>query len=115
MTAGAWAGCPHCGAMVLNSYEGWTRHQTTCPDPALLTPLEAAQLPEGATVEVTWSGGNGPHQYEVHLGPGEQPYAGDVRNDNPLTGLEAFVGDRPYHTHVRRIDRGGARDEALVG
>jgi len=32
-----------------------------------LTQQEAEALPEGAKVCVTWSGGNGPHWYFVHI------------------------------------------------
>lgn len=31
-----------------------------------LTEEQVAELPEGTRVVITWSGGNGPHTYEVH-------------------------------------------------
>ena len=32
-----------------------------------LTQQEAESLPDGAKVRVTWSGGNGPHWYFIHI------------------------------------------------
>lgn len=32
-----------------------------------LTQEEFDQLPDGADVVITWSGGNGPHQYKIHV------------------------------------------------
>jgi hypothetical protein len=65
----------------------------------LLTQEEADALPDGTEVIITWSGGNGPHRYVIHV-VGRMRFAGDPRNDNPLT----FVGTERFHTHVQLAD-----------
>lgn len=67
-----------------------------------LTPDEVNRLPEGATVTVIWSGGNGPHDYLVVVGDDGQRYVAaesapiELRFYNPLT----FVGQERFHTRV---------------
>jgi len=71
----------------------------------LLTQEEADVLPDGTEIIATWSGGNGPHRYTVHI-VGRMRYAGDPKNDNPLT----FVGKERYHTHVSLASPGSEPD-----
>lgn len=73
-----------------------------------VTPAQLAALPDGTTVEVTWSGGNGPHRYVLeqrcgvtYAQPPENPH-GPLRWYNPLT----FVGTEAYHTRVRPVENG---------
>lgn len=68
-----------------------------------LTEEQVAELPEGAKVVITWSGGNGPHTYEIHQCAG-QTYAWSsdlylaerLKHYNPIT----FVGAERFHTRV---------------
>ena len=73
-----------------------------------LTAEQVAELPEGALIEIIWSGGNGPHQYRVHIDwPDEQRYAVSL-SDWPTPRTPAmltynpldFVGQERYHTRV---------------
>jgi len=67
-----------------------------------LTEDEVAELPEGAPITVTWSGGNGPHDYVIAVDCHGTRYAWapgsgrQLRFYNPLT----FVGQERYHTRV---------------
>ena len=71
----------------------------------LLTDDEVRALPEGTPITVTWSGGNGPHEYVLTFDKRGEPYAwasdlhdpnGRLRFYNPLT----FVGAERFHTRV---------------
>jgi len=67
-----------------------------------LTQAEVDGLPDGTPIEVTWSGGNGPHRYRVHVDHRGNRYAWSGSGDptyNPLT----YVGAEPYHTHVAAL------------
>lgn len=62
-----------------------------------LTREQVADLPEGAEVEVVWSGGNGPHRYRiVHVN-------GEVCVDNIYQDPLTFVGDEQPFTTVRHM------------
>lgn len=63
------------------------------------------QLPEGTPVTVTWSGGNGPHDYVIVVDRLGYRYAATsddpedrLRFYNPLT--DTFTGTERYHTRV---------------
>lgn len=65
-----------------------------------LTEEEALALPDGTEVEITWSGGNGPHRYFIcrdARGNVSVKTGGSVDYIHSLR----FVGKEPYHTHVR--------------
>lgn len=68
---------------------------------AHLSQAEADELPEGARVTVTWSGGNGPHGYVIAVDRYGRRYVWDgtteaLRYYNPLR----FVGRERFHTRV---------------
>jgi hypothetical protein len=73
----------------------------------LLTTSEVSELVEGTPVTITWSGGNGPHDYVIavdergrrHAAPNNDP-DDPMRWYNPIT----FVGLESFHTHVRMAD-----------
>jgi hypothetical protein len=77
-----------------------------------LTPTEVRRLPGGARITVTWSGGNGPHDYVVRWWRGD-PYAiteDEARRQPPgwvdvVRALD-FIGPSQPRTQVWR--RGGA-------
>lgn len=62
----------------------------------LLSQAEVDELPDGARVIVIWSGGNGPHEYEICR------RNGDVCVKNIYTDRLDFVGKTAYHTRVER-------------
>ena len=63
-----------------------------------LTQEQVDELPEGAEVEITWSGGNGPHRYLIAIDVNGTRCVDTVYCD-PID----FVGpDRPF-TVVRRV------------
>lgn len=69
----------------------------------VLTQTEVDALPDGTMIEVTWSGGNGPHIYTAeHRGK----YVAALVPDGPMSGYKAgtlmFCGKRPL-TEVRRV------------
>lgn len=75
-----------------------------------LTNPEIKALPEGAAIEIVWSGGNGPHQGRVVFDHRGEPYyvpeqefpkgpEGPMWFYNPIT----FVGEAPPFTVVRRL------------
>jgi hypothetical protein len=78
------------------------------PDGDPLLEEEVDQLAEGTPVVVIWTGGNGPHQYVLHVcdrDPGTR-YVWDGQNErlrhyNPLR----FVGTERYNTRVWRAER----------
>lgn len=71
-----------------------------------LTADEVAELPSGVPIEVVWSGGNGPHRYQVFVDARGRRYAwsGSPRMEmyNPLD----FVGLERFHTRVWLVDDG---------
>ena len=77
-----------------------------------LTADEVAALRPGQAIEVIWSGGNGPHHYIVREKAGTL-YAGNPRNDNPLTGPGTFIGQERYHTRVWKLVRLAPSSEAV--
>jgi hypothetical protein len=87
-------------------------------DAPLLDQTEVDALAPGTAIEVTWSGGNGPHRYRVHVDKHGQRYAWTGSGQltyNPLV----YVGREPFHTHVSRpalhgIDALGEAAEALI-
>jgi len=74
------------------------------PDSEMLSEDEVRALPEGTWITVIWSGGNGPHDYELVFNHQGEPYAwaknldhnGNLKFYNPLT----FIGKERYHTRV---------------
>mgnify|MGYP006908300124 CR=1 FL=1 len=63
-----------------------------------LSQEEVDALPTGTKVSICWSGGNGPHEYEV------ASVEGRAFTRHPLIMHRIdFVGSEPYHTKVRRI------------
>ena len=71
----------------------------------LLTQAQVDRLPDGAEVEIVWSGGNGPHRYVIHRDERfDGPLAWTGRDgEHPLMGGITFVGSERYHTQVRLI------------
>ncbi len=69
----------------------------------LLTQNEVDNLPEGTKVIITWTGGNGPHEYMIHKRKGSN--ASFVKPHNPNSGWWDgeidFVGKERFHTHVQ--------------
>jgi hypothetical protein len=77
----------------------------------LLTQEEIPSLKDGEIVVITWSGGNGPHSYEI----GKCKWTGDVCVVHRLPGIGSeagqiyrhdnlnFVGRERWHTHVQRL------------
>jgi hypothetical protein len=76
----------------------------------LLSAQQVADLDHGTEVEITWSGGNGPHRYRVHQSLGDT-FAVPLREwdagesgrlwlYNPIT----FIGAEQFHTRVRTVD-----------
>lgn len=63
--------------------------------PKRLSQKECDKLPVGTKVIVTWSGGNGPHEYTVVRHWGGVSLV-DTAYDDPLD----FVGQEFYHTAV---------------
>ena len=77
-------------------------------DYSLLTQDEVDRLKDGTPVTITWSGGNGPHEYVVAVWPGrEEPgnrYAAPADDPNGkmryYPGPISFVGSARFHTKV---------------
>jgi hypothetical protein len=70
---------------------------------SLLTEAEVAELVEGTRITITWSGGNGPHDYMVAVDKYGVRYA--AINDDPDDPFRwynriDFVGSERFHTHV---------------
>lgn len=66
-----------------------------------LTQEEVDNLPAGTKVVITWSGGNGPHEYTIH----KRDYSGSfVKESNPNAGSYDgeidFVGEKSPYTVV---------------
>lgn len=61
-----------------------------------LTEEQVAELAEGTEVEVTWSGGNGPHRYRIVIG-----HDGKRCTDNLYQDPLDFVGPEQPYTVVR--------------
>jgi hypothetical protein len=77
----------------------------TAPDAEPLTAEEVDQLPDGTSIIVTWSGGNGPHRYVLHVDRWGRRYAavvpehdptGAFRTYNPLVGVGAWPRTRVW-------------------
>ena len=68
----------------------------------LLTQEEVDTLPAGTKVIITWSGGNGPHEYTIHKRNNET--GSFVKDSNPNAGWYDgeidFVGNKKFNTHV---------------
>lgn len=60
-----------------------------------LTQEECNELPEGTEVVVTWSGGNGPHEYRIY-----GHFGGYAQVDNIYHDELDFVGLRSCNTAV---------------
>lgn len=76
----------------------------------LLSQEEVEELPEGTKVVITWSGGNGPHQYVIARHP-KTGYTYAALNDDPSDRLRFhnpidFVGIESFHTHVSVVSDG---------
>lgn len=68
-----------------------------------LTQEQVNALPAGVLVEITWSGGNGPHVYVTGRDKRDNLYVESP--DNPAMNYRhsvRFVGAERYHTRVRR-------------
>jgi hypothetical protein len=71
-----------------------------------LTQEQVDQLPDGTIVEITWSGGNGPHRYTTELvgywvyAVSHHPNGRTYRVQDPIS----FVGSERFHTRVRLVD-----------
>ena len=67
-----------------------------------LTQTEVNNLKAGVKVIITWSSGNGPHEYIIHKREGQN--ASFVSEHNPNAGWYDgkidFVGKESYHTKV---------------
>ena len=68
-----------------------------------MTAEDVAALPDGTRVRVTWSGGNGPHEYVIAVDKWGQRYA--ARNtdpDDPFRWYNAlvYVGTERFFTRV---------------
>lgn len=59
------------------------------------------QLPDGTAIEVVWSGGNGPHRYEIKRFRGVV-YAFDGQNNVFVSPL-VWVGTSSPSTTVKKI------------
>jgi len=70
-----------------------------------LTQSEVDNLPEGAKVVITWSGGNGPYIYIIHKR--KAIHGSFVTEHNPNVGWWDgqinFVGSEKYHTKVKEL------------
>jgi len=64
------------------------------PNPLLQAEVDV--LPEGTEVEVTWSGGNGPHRYTIVIINGQR-HAANIYKDALYS-----VGEKPL-TEVRIV------------
>lgn len=78
------------------------------PNYQLLTQDEVDHLDDGTPVTITWSGGNGPHEYVVAVRP-DRVEPGDryaAPADDPhgkmryYPGVISFVGNAKFHTKV---------------
>lgn len=70
----------------------------------LLEQSEVDELPDGQRIVVTWSSGNGPHEYALRVKDG-RPCAvllpdGGYIDQEVVVGQLDFVGKMRYHTHV---------------
>lgn len=75
--------------------------------PEYLTQEEVETLPENTPVTITWTGGNGPHDYFVVFDDRGQVYAAvsdDPRDRLRFYNLLTFVGKERYHTRVSLRD-----------
>lgn len=79
------------------------RETSNEPPDRVLTQAEVDALPDGAMIEVTWSGGNGPHVYVTER---HGRYVAALVPGGPMKGYQAgvlmFCGEKP-RTEVRRV------------
>ncbi len=68
----------------------------------MLTQEEVNELPDGATVIILWSGGNGPYEYKIgsHY---SAKYTLDSVGSGRLNNLIDFVGKGRMNTKVWRV------------
>lgn len=66
-----------------------------------LTQAEVNHLPQGTRVRITWSGGNGPHEYVIRDFDGN-PYAARI-DDGVVVGPIYGVGPRQPLTQVEIV------------
>jgi hypothetical protein len=83
-------------------------------EPEPLTREDVAALPDGALVEVTWDGGNGPHVYQVRRAGGAvmahtHGHPGEPSKGWPVAALD-FVGEAAPYQVVRRVEKGTSDD-----
>jgi hypothetical protein len=67
----------------------------------LLTQAEVDALPTGTEVWVVWSGGNGPHRYQIQNEGGEAHVDAKISSND--TRID-FVGKERYNCHVWLAD-----------
>lgn len=70
-----------------------------CQRCVILDESALAETPEGAEIEVIWSGGNGPHRYRLHHDAWGSYAVTDGRP--PTCSALEFVGVKRFHTRVR--------------
>src|SRR5229473_6032092 len=83
-------------------------HESTCPnyrapsEPKVvpLTQAEVDALTDGTLVEVVWSGGNGPHIYQLTHERG-QTLVGPLPGKTGIKHSIKFVGETPPFTVIR--------------
>lgn len=70
-----------------------------------LTQKEVDELPVDTKVIITWTGGNGPHEYKIHKRDGVTGSFVNEHNPNAgwYDGEIDFVGEENYHTRVQTI------------
>lgn len=74
-----------------------------------LTEDQVGELPNGTEVEITWSGGNGPHRYRIEQSVYGTFWRYDGLSDEQWKNVKlhqdviSFVGSERYHTRVQTI------------
>jgi hypothetical protein len=79
----------------------------------LLSQEEVDALPAETLIEVTWSGGNGPHRYRVYVDEWGQRYAWSGTGQPTYNRLD-YVGHEPFHTHVAVVTQDRLAVEKLA-
>lgn len=70
----------------------------------LLSQRQVNNLVHGEKVLITWSGGNGPHEYTVDRSfICQTPFAKEC--NHPID----YVGKESFHTHVQRMIKGDSQ------